>query len=190
MATNLSREDLFSETDKTLKAITSEAFLKSMSTFRKTKPEERPDFAKKFMTASALEAQGAPIPKDMRLSSRVFDDSPHFDAVADYDGGKAVLKAVLQAKPDAMATLQKKSPKIYQDLVEEYLPKGLTISPDISPDDPGFITPFDPGFGDPKSPIHIDPMKPWFDPDIDPYSVNGCAGGGGLTFCGCAGGGT
>jgi hypothetical protein len=194
MVTKLTREALFEETEKTLQAITSEAFLERMSEFRETDTGQRSDFAKEFMTPDALIDKGAPIPIDMRLSSRVFDDSPNLDLVVDYDGGKSVLAAMLKEKPNSLVELKDKAPNVYEDLVKDYLPKGLTLHPEITPDDPGFTIPLGPDIIKPYDPEHETPKKPvlvpGFDPDIDPYSVNGCAGGGGLTFCGCAGGGT
>lgn len=176
MATELTRESLYKETEKTLRAVTSKPFLTRMSEFRNTEFHKRSEFAKKYMTPEALIEDGAPIPLDMRLSSRIFDDSPNFDLVADYDGGKSVISALLKERPSSLQHLESVAPKIYNDLANEYLLKGFKIHPEITSDDPIFDIFI--------KPERIDIQNP------DIYSVNGCAGGGGLTFCGCAGGGT
>ena len=143
MADQLTREALFEETDRTLKAITSSAFLDRMKNFRNEQPAKRSYYAQNFMTREALIAGGAPLPPDMRMSSRVFDDSPNYSSMVDYDSGQKIIELILKEDPTALRRLQDDNPEVYENLKKDFESWGVPIVPEMSPDDL-ISTPLDP----------------------------------------------
>ena len=159
MPFELSKEALISETEGVLDAITHPAFVEEMQRFRSISGDERIRFAEKHLVPTALADRGVPLPDEMRVSSRVFEEGdPGGQGYVDYQEGKRIIALIREKRPDLLETLRSNNPKIWEDLqlVESYT-------------GPGFVDPAD--------------------PSLVAVGACGCACGGAATVCGGAGGG-
>lgn len=60
-------------TDDMITAITDPAFVEAMRTLRKAPFEKRLKYGAELLNPEKLRAQGVPLPKDMRITSRYFE---------------------------------------------------------------------------------------------------------------------
>ena len=60
-------------TDSMITAITAPAFVEAMRTLRKVPVEKRLEYGAELLNPEKLRAQGVPLPKDMRITSRYFE---------------------------------------------------------------------------------------------------------------------
>ena len=159
MPFELSREALMSETEEVLNAITHPTFVEEMRRFRSKSGNDRIRFAEEHLVPTALADGGVPLPDEMRVSSRVFEEGdPGSQEYVDYQEGKRIIELIREKRPDLLEILRSNNPNIWEDLqlVESY-----------------------------TRPEFVDPA----DPSLVKAGAWACACGGAATVCGGAGGG-
>jgi len=87
MADTLDAERLRKLTDDIIKAITSPPFVEAMRKMKATPVDQRLKVAPQLLSPEVLRSQGAPLPVDMRITSRYFET------------GKPTIEVTDPAKP-------------------------------------------------------------------------------------------
>jgi hypothetical protein len=68
-------------------------------------------------TPDVLSKKGVPLPPDMRISSRTFEEgTPNHPGYIDVAEGKRILKMLKDNRPDLWDRLEEKYPKLFADL--------------------------------------------------------------------------
>ena len=170
----LTRELLEKETDRVIDAITSPVFLNQMQKFRATPVNDRFAMAAEKMTPSALRTLGAPVPEDMRVSSRIFEEGTHKNwPSVDMVEGQRILKLIQNKRPELLDALRINHPDIYEDIEPiRTMQTGAAFLP------PRELYPANPGNGIVENDY------------VGPPGYSGCACGGAATVCAGAGGGS
>jgi hypothetical protein len=140
-------------TSEMIEVISSAPFVEAMRAVRAAPEDQRLVEGSRLLNPDALRAAGAPLPKDMRISSRYFETGfPGEVELGDLPGGRVnVVNALNHVQPGWLDKLRLEQPEIFREIT-------------------------DPGRG------------PALSPDLRSSGIGGCACGGGLTFCGGAGG--
>ncbi|WP_156429859.1 hypothetical protein [Burkholderia sp. FL-7-2-10-S1-D7] len=176
----LTREALQKETDAVLDAITHPAFLEQMQSFRATPIEDRYEMAAVNLTPDALKSLGVPMPPEMRVSSRVFEEGEYGNrASVDIEQGRRIISLLAKNRPDALPSLKDNYPDLYLDLANILGGDGKEIQIEM----PDKWSPMPRQLGIPQNDLGV---KKNIDPEAGKWA---CACGGAATACGGAGGG-
>ncbi len=156
----LDAERLRSITTEMIEALTSPEYLEQVQAVREAPEEERLVEASNRLSVDALRAAGVRLPRDMRISSRYFEESfPSAVEFGDTPGAEPnVVNELNRIRPGWLDEVRHKDPEIFERLVAIDRPPALG------------------GLGSPT--------------DNLPQGWGACAGGGAATVCGCAGGST
>ncbi|MFM0140603.1 hypothetical protein [Caballeronia grimmiae] len=181
---DLTRESLQKETDAVLDAITHPAFLERMQSFRATPLEERYAMAASNLTPEALKSAGVPMPPDMRVSSRVFEEGEGGNrASVDVEQGRKIISLIDANRPDALAQLKANHPDLFLDLANVLGGDAQHIKIQ-APGNPDTWKPMPRKWGG------VNPKDLVVAKKIDPqFGKWACACGGAATACGGAGAG-
>ena len=139
MPYELTREALESETRGVLAAITHPKFIERMQRFRAKSGDDRIDYAEENLIPRVLIDQGVPLPDNMRVSSRVFEEVlPIPPEYADYPEGERIIELVRNYQPKLLKQLRETNPIIWEDLQSVInLPNEHTTLTDTSPNPSG-----------------------------------------------------
>jgi hypothetical protein len=188
---NLTRQQLKAETDAVLDAITHPVFVERMQEFRATPIDQRYEMAGTKMTPDVLSAQGVPMPADMRVSSRVFEEGKDGNRESvNIEEGRRIINLIHNAHPEKLEGLKSDYPDLYGDLANVL--GGDPKLPGVLPDGYKWTPmPRIPPLIDPGSPGYKPPPRPKWGEGLDPRQAGkwACACGGAATACGGAGGG-
>jgi len=117
--TELNPEQLRREITQMVEAMTHPAFVEALRTVNSTPIEKRLAEGSRLLNPQALREKGVPLPADMRISSRYFEEGlPNPIDFGDGPGGRSnLVNAINTAEPGLLDRLRIEKPDLFSELV-------------------------------------------------------------------------
>lgn len=117
----VSRKEAEEKSEEIVSVVTSEEYLNQLEKVRQAPAEKRLKAGTQHLTSRALREQGAEVPEELLISSRLFDDQIGKETeFGDPDPEQPnVIRRLDELDPEYISRLRESDPKLFRDILDD-----------------------------------------------------------------------